>query len=178
MKRTNDRTCSNPSGLCMCGCGLHTPIAWRKERGRDKGCASRYLRGHNRRLRTTEYIIAESGCWEWQRGKTTDGYGQTTVDGKVRPAHRVIYERFKGSIPAGLFLDHLCRNPSCVNPDHLEPVTNAENIRRGSKTKLTPEQVAEIRSLEGQVSKAEIAKRFGLCYDTVFKIHHHQLWRD
>jgi hypothetical protein len=46
-------------------------------------------------------------------------------------AHRFAYLEFVGPIPDGLVLDHLCRNKKCVNPDHLEPVTNAENLRRG-----------------------------------------------
>ena len=50
-------------------------------------------------------------------------------------AHRVYYERHVGPVPEGLELDHLCRNPGCVNPEHLEPVTHAENIRRGYQAK-------------------------------------------
>lgn len=71
------------------------------------------------------YRVAESGCWIWT-GYTVKGYGQ--VGG--RPAHRVAYEREHGQIPAGMEVDHLCRVPLCVNPDHLEPVTRAENMRR------------------------------------------------
>jgi hypothetical protein len=55
------------------------------------------------------------------------------ADNDRRPvrAHRFAYENLVGEIPDGLALDHLCRNPRCVNPDHLEPVTHAENVRRG-----------------------------------------------
>lgn len=49
-------------------------------------------------------------------------------------AHRYVYESIRGPIPEGLVLDHLCRNTSCVNPDHLEPVTYGENFRRGAGT--------------------------------------------
>jgi hypothetical protein len=50
-----------------------------------------------------------------------------------------MYEQHFGSIPENLELDHLCRNPACVRPDHLEPVTHLENLRRGAGTKMTPE---------------------------------------
>ena len=72
-------------------------------------------------------------CWIWTARKTPDGYGQLKIGGRAgRPiyAHRLSYEHFIGPIPRGLTLDHLCRNPSCVNPNHLEPVTNQENVKR------------------------------------------------
>lgn len=68
-----------------------------------------------------------TGCHVWSRSKNPLGYGR--VGGRL--AHRLTYEAAKGPIPRGLVLDHLCRNPSCCNPDHLEPVTQRENIMRG-----------------------------------------------
>ena len=73
----------------------------------------------------------ENGCWIWQASRTATGYGQITAAGTTKKAHRVAYEAFKGPIPDGKLLDHLCRTPLCVNPDHLEPVDHAENARRG-----------------------------------------------
>jgi hypothetical protein len=75
--------------------------------------------------------VTEVGdCWEWQ-GANRDGYGHLNVNGRHMGAHRVAYEVERGPIPDGMVLDHLCRNPSCVRPDHLEPVRQRENLRRG-----------------------------------------------
>jgi hypothetical protein len=72
--------------------------------------------------------VDQSGeCWLWL-GSTTRGYGHLAIDGRTRMAHRVAYELANGPIPTGLVIDHLCRNHSCVRPDHLEPVTNYENV--------------------------------------------------
>lgn len=70
-------------------------------------------------------------CWFWQAATDRDGYGWFKVHGRMTYAHRFSYEYFIGPIPDGLVIDHLCRNPSCVNPDHMEPVTNRVNIFRG-----------------------------------------------
>lgn len=83
--------------------------------------------------RPDKYSVPEpnSGCWLWVGGRTAQGYGETFVNGRVRYAHRVAYELHVGPIPAGLQLDHRCRVRSCINPRHLEPVTNRENTMRG-----------------------------------------------
>lgn len=71
-----------------------------------------------------------TGCWLFTGARNHRGYGQVGVDGKTRSAHRIAYEALVGPIPDGLHIDHLCRVRNCVRPDHLEPVTNAENRRR------------------------------------------------
>ena len=73
------------------------------------------------------WVEDEDGCWRWT-GPTAGGYGRVQIY-----AHRWMYEREVGPIPDGLQIDHLCRNPLCVNPEHLEPVTHAENQRRKSE---------------------------------------------
>lgn len=72
----------------------------------------------------------DDGCWIWQSGDNGSGYGKIHVNGDSLYAHRYGFELFRGPIPEGLVLDHLCENPPCVNPWHLEPVTHQENIRR------------------------------------------------
>jgi len=76
-------------------------------------------------------ILDDRGCWEWTGPRRGKGYGCFGVDRRKVQAHRFAYEMLVGDIPEGLNLDHLCRNLICVNPRHLEPVTNRENILRG-----------------------------------------------
>ncbi len=79
----------------------------------------------------------ENECWVWTGAtypRTTGSYGQMRVGrtpGKLIQAHRVSYKLYKGEIPKGLEIDHLCRNKLCVNPEHLEAVTHYENMKRG-----------------------------------------------
>jgi hypothetical protein len=75
--------------------------------------------------------VDKSGdCWLWVASKNNRGYGQFVSVGRLVLAHRFSYELAKGPIPDGLTLDHLCRTPACVNPDHLEAVTMRVNLLR------------------------------------------------
>lgn len=71
-----------------------------------------------------------SGCWLWLLSDGNHGYPQGYANGTVVLAHRISYTAFKGEIPKGFDVDHICRNKPCVNPDHLEVVTPEENRRR------------------------------------------------
>lgn len=103
-----------------------------------------------------------SGCWEWTGGRDGAGYGRLRIGKEFYGAHRAAYEMIRGPIPDGLSLDHLCRNPLCVNPAHLEPVTHQENVKRGkhpSRThclhghERTPENTYVIKRGNGRVMK-------------------------
>ena len=83
--------------------------------------------------RFLEKIEKTETCWLW-KAHAYKGYGVFSLNGKQVGAHRAAYTLFVGPIPEGLQIDHLCRVPMCVNPDHLEPVTPAENLRRSPGT--------------------------------------------
>lgn len=76
-------------------------------------------------------VDAQGVCWEWTGSVNWAGYGRTRRFNKLCSAHRVAWEILIGPIPKGLVIDHLCRNRKCVNPDHLEPVTQRVNTKRG-----------------------------------------------
>lgn len=77
------------------------------------------------------YRGAPGNCWVWL-ASTAKGYGNIRTEAGNRYAHRLAYELLLAPIPEGLHIDHRCRRPRCVNPAHLEPVTNAENARRAN----------------------------------------------
>ncbi|MEJ7786912.1 MAG: HNH endonuclease signature motif containing protein [Solirubrobacteraceae bacterium] len=95
-----------------------------------------------------------------------------------RRAHRVYWERENGEVPEGLDLDHLCKQTDCVNPEHLEPVTHQENMRRGCVTKLTLDEVREIKRLRGVVLQRDLASRFGLSLTHISRIQQGHAWGD
>jgi hypothetical protein len=72
-------------------------------------------------------VTKTAGCWTWGGYKNPLGYGTFSASSGSRQAHRYSYELANGPIPEGLNIDHICHNPSCVNPDHLRPVTQKQN---------------------------------------------------
>lgn len=120
-------------------------------------------------------------CWVWSGCISENGYPRAGVVASCgsQMAHRIFWERDNGPVPAGLDLDHLCRNRACVNPVHLEPVTRSQNLRRSplvGKRKLSPAQVLEIRG--STASGPELAKRFGVSRTTICQIRLRRTWTE
>lgn len=90
-------------------------------------------------------VVKTDTCWLWTGGATTKGYGTIVVEGRKHYVHRFVYELMVGPIPDGLHIDHLCRVRNCVNPSHLEPVTNFENHRRTRQVLCRRGHVIEVR---------------------------------
>lgn len=115
-------------------------------------------------------------CWLWPYALNKQGYGQLQRNGKRSEAHRWLYVLIKGQPPAKSELDHLCSNRACINPEHLQPVSHAENCRRGYNAKLTEQQVVEIKALHGKATQGQIAAKYGVSRATIGYIFQGKRW--
>lgn len=115
-------------------------------------------------IRFFDKVDKTESCWNWTGHITNAGYGQFLFDGKTQKAHMVSYILEYGKIPNSLVIDHLCKNKKCVNPKHLEAVSQKENVNRG---------------LAGKINNAQASKRVcpsGHKYNRINK-HWHRLCR-
>lgn len=157
------------------------------------------------RMRTVDDILARaipepnSGCWLWERGIQTAGYGMTYAGGnRYKLAHRAAYEIAIGPIPAGFFVCHTCDNPCCVNPDHLFAGSHDDNVadkvRKGRQAKgaalaatlntargerhgmakLSERQVTEIRA--SSLPQKTLAAQYGVAPGTIHRVKARKGW--
>jgi len=129
-----------------------------------------------------------SGCWLWMAGTNNHGYGKFQINRKSRYAHRVSYELNVGPIPDGLRVLHKCDTPGCVNPAHLFPGTDADNVRdmmeKGRKAqtpgedngnaKLTENDVRDIRTK--RMNQREFAEFYGVSRANISHIQLNKSW--
>ena len=132
-------------------------------------------------------------CWLWT-GSLSSHFAQARLSYKNKTllAYRVSYELHKGTIPKGKIIRHMCDNPSCVNPEHLEIGTQADNVKdmidrgrakyppvkHGSqhpRAKLTEDQVAEIR--QSSETGVELARRFNVSTSAISVIRNNKKWK-
>lgn len=127
-------------------------------------------------------VTKSEGCWVWTGRIAEKGYGHFSNRHFMSArAHRIAYELEVGPVPEGMQLDHSkalgCTTRLCVRPDHLEPVSNKENVRRGQLTKLAADEVAQIRELVAQGTKqADVAALFNISQSQVSRIKNKRRW--
>jgi len=119
-----------------------------------------------------------SDCLIINNYKNPNEHARMWVNKKRVMAYRYLWEREYGKLSKNLVLDHLCRNPHCVNLDHLEPVTTQENLRRGKKAKLNHKIAAEIRQTyrRGKVTQVYLAKKYGVGQDIISRVISKEAW--
>jgi len=132
--------------------------------------------------------VPESGCWLWLGQWNRAGYGQASIDGVSKPAHRVFFSHAIGQpVRRGVMVCHKCDTPACVNPTHLFAGTNSDNMldmyRKGRagvrdlSRKLDVRAAEEIHGLRGRMSNQAIADRFGISIQMVANVLKGRSWR-
>lgn len=136
------------------------------------------------------YVVTESGCWQWTGSTDLSGYGRLTYRHARYPAHRLSYALVYGAIPDGEVIHHLCENKRCIKPEHLEPVRPRDHFNGHRSPKWyekmaerrngnAPAYVDEIRALylTGRYTQAALCRVYGLSRQHVSKIVKYQIWK-
>ena len=169
-------------GYCRCGCGERTKSPSRTDvsKGRIKGVPFTWKSGHHTRIPKRYEVDPATGCWNWLIGFNPNGYATIRINNHSYTVYKLLHKLLHGPLLKGLELDHKCRNRRCINPDHLEPVTHTENMRRSPKVcKLTVDKVREIKELlRVGVTHRTIAARFDVEKTAVTSISIGRSWKD
>lgn len=117
-------------------------------------------------------ILDKDGCWVWINSLNSSGYGQMMIDGEYWNSHRYVYNKVYGGIGEGLVVRHLCHNPSCCNPNHLEEGTHLDNYHDSIEKHRESYNVRAIQvEILGKVftSKREAIRETGLSAGSLIK---------
>jgi hypothetical protein len=129
-------------------------------------------------LGPADYRVEDRGfvtpCWIRAGRLHRSGYSRVTIAGRTTYAHRTMYEQAVGPIRDGMTIDHLCGQRACIRPEHLEAVPIAENCRRGSKTKLTWDDIQAIR--QSQQPIRQLAAQYDISIAHAYMIRNGQRW--
>lgn len=168
----------------------------RVKRNGDPGGPIIFKRGSSKRERFENYVDRSAGpdaCHLW-RGPVNGDYGFVCINYKQHSAHHLAYELHKGTVPKGKLLRHTCDNPLCVNPRHLIPGTQADNVAdrvkrnrsaRGKRngavkaSQFFPDDIRRIRRRyeSGACTQAELANEYGVSQQTISRICLRETWR-
>lgn len=193
-------------GTCWCGCGRVAPLCKATNRAEHhfRGLPRPYIFGHqtkgkvghnagktvnHKNLHPFKYrdgrpkykVNEQTGCWDWIGPLDTTGAGSTCLTYRKKDrAYRVSWMLHNKvtSIPKGFVVDHICRRRCCVNPLHLQLITQADNARRGKNGKLSQSDADHIRFLygEGRMTMQEIADGYGVHPAHVSRVVAGQMW--
>jgi hypothetical protein len=134
-------------------------------------------------IQGTGYVVIDLGyktpCCIWQHSRNNRGYAFRKSETSCL-VHRAAWEAIHGPVPKGLELDHLCKRGAngCVNPDHLEAVSHTQNVRRGSRVKLTEDKVREAfaRYKNGE-TQTSIARDMGVHSSIISEAVRGKIWK-